>query len=98
MNKLFTDFPTPKRTHRLSIVAVWNPVEQPTMTCEHAGCKQEPEDIEEIVECSVCGRWMCHACSGGIVAVLTQNYCPDCAKLTNEERQAIRDLRTKLSH
>ena len=94
-NKPFTELPAPRRTHRLSIVAVWNQIDPPTMQCENAGCKQE-EDIEEIVECPVCGRWMCHACSGGIVAVLTKDHCPDCSKLTAVERQAVMELRARL--
>jgi len=106
MNKPFTELPAPKRTHRLSIVAVWNPIDPPTMQCEHTGCKQD--DLEEISQCPVCGRWMCETCFGyqPVMVVLPRidmdaaccsfPCCDDCAKLTNEERQIIMALRINL--
>lgn len=100
----FTDLPAPRRTHRLSIVAVGNPIHPPTMQCENAGCKQD--DIEEIAECPVCGRWMCEECFEGRAmpreidysTLPTRPYCDDCSKLTTDERQAVMALREQLSH
>ena len=107
MNKPFTELPAPKRTHRLSIVAVWNPIDSPGMKCESAACPWE--DIEEISECPVCGRWMCDDCakwlSAGLPITLdkpvnghfTDECCIDCAKLTSEERRAIIEMRARLA-
>lgn len=104
MNKPFTELPAPKRTHRLAIVAVWNPI---NVYCEHPQCKWP--DVEEVSECPVCGRWMCVTCgqwASGVTITLdkiindhaTDICCPDCSKLTNDERQAIMALREHLSH
>lgn len=35
MNKPFTELPNPTRTHRLSIVAVWNPIDPYDLQCEN---------------------------------------------------------------
>ena len=107
MNKPFTELPAPKRTHRLSIVAVWNLIDHPDtfLHCEHTAHKNY--DIDEISECPVCGRWMCETCFGenGVEIVLPRiEYsgllvapcCDDCRKLTTDERQSVMELRAKL--
>lgn len=89
----FTDLPRPKRTHRLSIVAVWNEIEREDepLRCEHPTCQQHDWDIEEVTECPCCGRWMCWLCFHPFAKL-----CPDCSKLTDDERQAVMALREKL--
>lgn len=107
MNKPFTELPRPERTHRLSIVAVWNPIDHPDtlLHCEHTGHKSD--EINEISECPVCGRWMCETCFGdnGVDIPLPRievgglYHCPccdDCSKLTADERQAVMELRERL--
>lgn len=99
MTKPFTELPAPKRTHRLSIVAVWSKIEH---RCEHPKC--DWMDAEEVSECPVCGRWMCEDCfgedgvniAGARMGMFSALCCDDCAKLTADERQAVMDLRAKI--
>lgn len=112
MNKPFTELPNPTRTHRLSIVAVWNPIDPYDLQCENTSCKGEW--IDEVSECPVCGRWMCDTCFGnhgatvylsstkalcntvGSHGVNEETCCTDCSKLTPDERRAVMDLRLQL--
>jgi hypothetical protein len=91
MNKPFTELPAPKRTHRLALVAMWNPIETGDLRCERVGCS-EPYLTDEITECPCCGRWMCMACFAPFAPL-----CAECGKLSGYERDAIVELRAKLA-
>lgn len=98
----FLKYPRPQREKRLTLVAQWTDIE--AKVCEAPYCKMlinDDLDINESIDCPVCGRNLCDACFGEQNAPIVWKEqanlicCQACSQLHPEERDALLALRVQ---